>query len=112
MPELIAQAKASPGKLTFGSARPGTAQHLAGEPFKTMAGVDMAHVPYKGAAPAINDLLGKHLSIMFVDVSISLPHVRAGRLRALGVTGATRAAQLPDVRVIAEQGLPGFDVRA
>jgi len=110
--ELIAYAKANPGKLNYGTAGSGTAQHLAGELFKTTAGIDMVHVPYKGAAPAISDLLAGQIPLMFVDISISLPHVRAGRLRALAVTAGKRIPQLPEVPTVAESGLPGFEVNA
>lgn len=110
--ELIAWAKANPGKLNYGTAGAGTTQHLAGELFKTTAGIDMVHVPYKGAAPGINDLVAGQIPLMFVDISISLPHVRAGRLRALAVTAAKRIPQLPDVSTVSESGLPGFEVNA
>ncbi len=110
--ELIAYAKANPGKLTFGSAGNGTSQHLAGELFKTMAGVDMVHIPYKGGAPAMVDLLAGQISMTFGDIPTALPHIRAGKLRSLAVTGAKRSPLLPDVPTIAEQGLPGFDVSA
>jgi len=110
--ELIAYAKANPGKLNYGTAGSGTAQHLAGELFKTTAGIDMVHVPYKGAAPGISDLLAGQIPLMFVDISISLPHVRAGRLRALAVTAGKRIPQLTEVPTVAESGLPGFEVNA
>lgn len=110
--ELIAYAKANPGKLTFGSAGSGTSQHLAGELFKTMAGVDMQHVPYKGGALAMVDLLGGQISMTFGDIPTALPHIRSGKLRSIAVTGATRSPLLPEVPTIAEQGLPGFDVTA
>jgi len=109
--ELIAYARANPGKLSFGSAGAGTSQHLAGELFKQLAGVDMTHVPYKGAGPAVSDLLAGQIPLMFVDISAVLGHVRAGKLRALGVTSRTRTPLL-DVPTIAEQGLPGFEVNA
>lgn len=110
--ELIAYAKANPGKLNYGTAGAGSSQHLAGELFKTMAGIDLVHVPYKGAGPAIIDLLAGQIPLMFVDTSTSLPHVRAGRLRALAVTSAKRDPQLPNVPTVAESGLPGFEVNA
>jgi tripartite-type tricarboxylate transporter receptor subunit TctC len=110
--ELVAYAKANPGKLTFGSAGSGTSQHLAGELFKTMAGVDMVHIPYKGGAPAMIDLLAGQISMTFGDIPTALPHIRAGKLRSLAVTAAKRSPLLPDVPTIAEQGLPGFDVSA
>jgi len=109
--ELIAYARANPGKLSFGSAGAGTSQHLAGELFKQLAGVDMTHVPYKGAGPAVTDLLAGQIPLMFVDISAVLGHVRAGKLHALGVTSRNRTPLL-DVPTIAEQGLPGFEVNA
>src|ERR1043165_4599268 len=109
--DLIAYARANPGKLSFGSAGAGTSQHLAGELFKQLAGVDMTHVPYKGAGPAVTDLLAGQIPLMFVDISAVLGHVRAGKLRALGVTSRNRTPLL-DVPTIAEQGLPGFEVNA
>ena len=109
--ELIAYARANPGKLSFGSAGAGTSQHLAGELFKQLAGIDMTHVPYKGAGPAVSDLLAGQIPLMFVDISAVLGHIRAGKLRALGVTSRTRTPLL-DVPTIAEQGLPGFEVNA
>ena len=107
--ELIAYAKANPGKLNFASSGSGTSIHLAGELFKTMAGVQMAHVPYKGSAPAVTDLLGGQVQLMFDNLPSALPHIKAGKLKALAVTSATRAAALPDVPTVAESGLAGFD---
>ena len=107
--ELIAYAKANSGKLNFASSGSGTSIHLAGELFKTMAGVQMAHVPYKGSAPAVTDLLGGQVQLMFDNLPSALPHIKAGKLKALAVTSATRAAALPDVPTIAESGLAGFD---
>jgi tripartite-type tricarboxylate transporter receptor subunit TctC len=109
--ELIAYARANPGKLSFGSAGTGTSQHLAGELFKQLTGVEMTHVPYKGAGPAVSDLLAGQIPLMFADISAVLAHVRAGKLRALGVTSRNRTALL-DVPTIIEQGVPGFDVNA
>jgi tripartite-type tricarboxylate transporter receptor subunit TctC len=107
--ELIAYAKANPGKLNFASSGSGTSIHLAGELFKVMAGVQMTHVPYKGSAPALQDLLGGQVQLMFDNLPPSLPHIKAGKLRALGVTSLARTPALPDVPTIAESGLPGFD---
>ena len=107
--ELIAYAKANPGKLNFASSGSGTSIHLAGELFKAMAGVQMAHVPYKGSAPAIADLLGGQVQIMFDNLPSALPQIKAGKLRALAVTSAQRAPALPDVPTVAESGLPGFE---
>jgi tripartite-type tricarboxylate transporter receptor subunit TctC len=107
--ELIAYAKANPGKINFASSGSGTSIHLAGELFKTMAGVQMAHVPYKGSAPAIADLLGGQVQIMFDNLPSALPQIRGGKLRALAVTSAQRAPALPDVPTVAESGLPGFE---
>jgi len=108
--EFIAYAKAHPGKLNFGSGSTGSAGHLAGELFKTMAGVDMTNVQYKGAAPAMNDLIGGQIQLMFDNLASSLAQVRAGRIRALAVTTAKRSALAPDLPTIAESGLPGFDI--
>lgn len=108
--ELIEYAKANPGKLSFGSAGNGSSNHLSGELFKTMAGVDMVHVPYKGGAAALTDLLGGLLSLMFDVISTAMPHVRTGKIRALGVTSPKRSAIAPDLPTIAESGLPGFEV--
>jgi tripartite-type tricarboxylate transporter receptor subunit TctC len=108
--EFIAYAKAHPGKLNFGSGSTGSAGHLAGELFKTMAGVEMTHVPYKGAGPAMNDLIGGQIQLMFDNLASSLGQVRAGKVRALAVTTARRSALAPDLPTIAESGLPGFDI--
>jgi tripartite-type tricarboxylate transporter receptor subunit TctC len=108
--EFIAYAKANPGKLNFGSGSTGSAGHLAGELFKAMAGVEMTHVPYKGAAPAMNDLIGGQVQLMFDNLASSLAQVRAGKIRALAVTTAKRSPLAPDLPTIAESGLPGFDI--
>jgi tripartite-type tricarboxylate transporter receptor subunit TctC len=108
--EFIALAKARPEQITFGSAGNGTASHLAGELMNSMAGIRLLHIPYKGSSPAHTDLLGGHISSAFPGVAISLPHIRAGRLRALGVTGLKRAESLPEVPTISESGLQGFEV--
>jgi tripartite-type tricarboxylate transporter receptor subunit TctC len=107
--ELIAYAKANPGKLNFASSGSGTSIHLSGELFKVMAGVEVTHVPYKGSAPALQDLLGGQVQLMFDNLPPSLPQIKAGKLRALGVTTAARSPALPDVPTIAESGLPGFE---
>jgi tripartite-type tricarboxylate transporter receptor subunit TctC len=108
--EFIALAKSQPGKLNFGSGSTGSAGHLAGELFKSMAGVDMAHIPYKGAAAAMQDLIGGRVELMFDNLASSLSQVKAGRIRALAVTTARRSALAPDLPTIAESGLPGFDI--
>jgi tripartite-type tricarboxylate transporter receptor subunit TctC len=108
--EFIAYAKANPGKLNFGSGSTGSAGHLAGELFKTMAGVEMTHVPYKGAAPAMQDLVGGQIQLMFDNLASSLAQVKAGRVKALAVTTARRSALAPELPTIAESGLPGFDI--
>jgi len=107
--ELIAQAKAKPGQITFASYGNGSSAHLIGELFKMMAGVDLLHVPYKGAAPAVNDLLGGQVNILFADVAAILPHVKSGKVKALGIGSSKRFAGLPDVPTIAEAGVPGFE---
>jgi tripartite-type tricarboxylate transporter receptor subunit TctC len=110
--ELIAYAKQRPGQLNFGSPATGSTPHLAGELFNHLAGVKLVHVPYKGAAPALNDLIGGRLQLSFDNVPPALPHIRAGRLRALAVTSAQRQADLPELPTVAEAGLPGFEVAA
>jgi tripartite-type tricarboxylate transporter receptor subunit TctC len=108
--ELIALAKAKPGELAFGSAGNGTSQHLSGELFKKMTGEDMIHVPYKGSAPAVLDLIGGQVQLMFDNLPSSLPQVKAGKLRALAVTGPRRSPALPDLPTLAESGLSGFSI--
>lgn len=107
--ELIAYAKANPGKVNFGSSGSGSSIHLSGELFKSMAKVDMQHVPYKGSAPAVTDLLGNQISIMFDNMPSAIQHVRSGKLRPLAVTTAKRSPELPDVPTIAEAGVPGYE---
>jgi tripartite-type tricarboxylate transporter receptor subunit TctC len=107
--ELIAFAKAHPGDVTFASSGNGTSIHLAGELFKTMTGVDMRHVPFKGSAPAIAAMLGGHVNIMFDNLPSSFAQIKSGGLRALAVTSATRSAALPDVPTLAESGLTGYE---
>ncbi len=104
--ELVAQAKANPGKINFGSAGSGTITHLAGELLKVEAGINLVHIPYKGAAPAVNDLLGGQVQMGVFDLPILLPHIRAGKLKALVITSGRRAATLPDVQTTAEAGYP------
>ena len=108
--ELIALAQAKPGELAFASAGNGTSQHLSGELFKKMTGVDMIHIPYKGSAPAVSDLIGGQVQLMFDNIPSSLPQVRAGKLRALAVTGPKRSPVLPDLPTLSEAGLPGFSI--
>jgi len=110
--EFIAYAKANPGKLNYASAGSGTPHHIAGEMFKQLAGVDMIHVPYKGTGPAVNDLLAGQVAFMSVEILAALPHVRAGKLRALGVATPVRSEVAPEVPTVAEAGLPGFEVTA
>jgi tripartite-type tricarboxylate transporter receptor subunit TctC len=109
VPELIAYLKANPGKVNFASSGSGTSIHLSGELFKVMTGVQMTHVPYKGSAPALTDLVGGQVQLMFDNLPSSLAFIKAGKLRALAVTSAARAAALPDVPTIAESGVPGFE---
>ena len=108
--EFIAYAKANPGKLNFGSGSTGSAGHLAGELFKAMAGVNMVHVPYKGAAPAMQDLIGGQVQLMFDNFASANTQVKAGKVKALAVTTAKRSALAPDLPTIAESGLAGFDI--
>jgi tripartite-type tricarboxylate transporter receptor subunit TctC len=104
--ELIAYAKANPGKINYGSAGSGSITHLAGELLKVEAGIDLVHVPYKGAAPAVTDLLSGQVQMGIFDVPVLLSHIRAGKLKALAITSAKRAATLPDVQTTAEAGYP------
>ena len=112
MPELIAYARANPGRLNYGSFGNGTSPHLSGELFKLLAKVDLTHIPYKGAAPALTDLLGGRLDVVFSTASSAGTYVRGGRMRALAVTSATRAAAYPDLPTIAESGVPGYEAIA
>jgi tripartite-type tricarboxylate transporter receptor subunit TctC len=107
--ELIALAKKEPGKINFASAGNGTTNHLSGELFKSMAKIDIVHVPYRGAGPAMNDLIGGHVQMFFDLMPVVLPQIAAGKVRALANAGAKRPAALPDLPTVAEQGLPGFD---
>ena len=107
--ELIALAKKEPGKLNFASAGNGTTNHLSGELFKSMANIDIVHVPYRGAGPAMNDLIAGHVQMFFDLMPVVLPQIAAGKVRALANAGAKRPSALPDVPTVAEQGLPGFD---
>ncbi|RPI45780.1 MAG: tripartite tricarboxylate transporter substrate binding protein [Betaproteobacteria bacterium] len=108
--EFIAYAKARPGKLNYAATGYGNATHLAGELFKVLAGVDMVYVFYKGGGPALTDVIGGQVSLIFAGVASSAGHIKSGKLRALGVTTARRAAALPDVPTIAEAGVPGYEV--
>ena len=108
IPELIAHAKANPGKINYGSAGPGTPQNIACELFKMMAGVDLVHVPYRGGAPAATDLVAGHLQVIFSPVSEAIQHIQAGKLRPLAVTTAARLNVLPDVPTVAES-VPGYE---
>jgi tripartite-type tricarboxylate transporter receptor subunit TctC len=107
--DLIAMAKAAPGTLNFGSGGLGTTPHMTAELFCSLAGIKMAHIAYRGEAPAINDLLGGQISLMFPNLSAVMGNVKAGRLRALAVTSAQRSASAPDIPTIAETALPDFD---
>jgi tripartite-type tricarboxylate transporter receptor subunit TctC len=107
--ELIALAKKEPGKINFASAGNGTTNHLSGELFKSMAKIDIVHVPYRGAGPAMNDLIAGHVQMFFDLMPVVLPQIAAGKARALANAGAKRPSALPDVPTVGEQGLPGFD---
>ncbi len=107
--ELITAARAQPGKIDFASSGNGSAQHLVGALFNSMAGIDLNHVPYKGSGPAMQDLIAGQVGVSFAGVPNVLGHVRSGRLRALGVTTATRWSELPDVPTLAEAGVPGYE---
>ena len=110
--ELIARAKAKPGTVFFGSSGNGSTNHLAGELLKSVTGIDIVHVPYKGAAPAMNDLVAGHIPMMFDNIPAVLPQVRAKTINAIAVAGSRRASALPDVPTVAESGVPGFEASA
>ena len=109
VPELIALARAKPGQLNYASSGSGAAAHLSGELFKAMTGVDMVHVPYKGAQPALTDVIAGQAQLMFATSASVLPYVKSGRLRALAVTTAQRSATVPELPTVAEAGVPGFE---
>ena len=111
VPEFIAYAKANPGRVNMASAGNGSSQHLSGELFKMMAGVDMVHVPYRGGGPALTDLLGGQVQVYFAATASSVAYIRAGKLRALAITTATRSEALPDIPAMADF-LPGYDASA
>ena len=106
--DLVALARAAPGSLSFGSSGTGGSPHLAGELFKSLTGTNLLHVPYKGLAPAITDLLGGQIQVMFADVGLVNAHLKAGKLRGLATTGAGRSTLLPDLPTVAEAGVPGY----
>jgi len=108
--EFTALAKARPGQLRYGSAGAGTSQHLSGELFDMMAGTKMVHVPYKGGVAAMTDLMGGQIELAFENAPNAVPHIKAGKLRAIGVTTATRTGALPEVPTLAEAGVPGYEV--
>ena len=107
--ELVAAAKKAPGTINFASAGPGTAQHMTGELFKSRAGIDLVHVPYKGSGPGMTDLLGGQVPLMVDSLASALPHIKSGKIKIIAVTTAQRAPQLPNVPTIAESGYPGFE---
>jgi tripartite-type tricarboxylate transporter receptor subunit TctC len=106
--EVIAYGKANPGKLSYGSSGVGSASHLSGALFQQTSGIDMLHVPYRGTGPAVTDLLGDRIQLMFAPALTVTPHITAGKLKALGVTGSARSALFPDFPTISESGLPGY----
>ena len=108
--DLIALARARPGQLSYATAGNGSASHLGTEVFKAMAKVDIVHVPYKGAAPGVTDLMGGHVQMMIIGMAVGLPTVRGGKVRALGVSSLTRSPAAPDLPTLNESGLPGFEV--
>ena len=110
--ELIALAKAQPGKLNYGVGSNGSAPHIASEVLKTMAGIDIVHVPYNGAAPALKAVLANEVTMVFDNPATSIGHIQSGKLRALAVSGKARAPQMPDVPTVAEAALPGFEVNS
>ena len=110
--ELIKLAKEEPGSLSYGTSGPGSPHHLYAELFKSMTGIEMTHIPYKGSVPALTDVVAGHIPLMFVDLGPAQPMIKDGKVRALGVSSAVRVASLPDVAPIAEVGVPGFEAVA
>ena len=108
--ELVAKAKRAPGTISFGSVGNGTSPHLAGELFKTMAGIDLVHVPYKGSSPALTAVIAGEIPVAFVDLTAALPHIRGGKVRGLATTGARRPAAAADMPTMAEAGVPGYEI--
>jgi tripartite-type tricarboxylate transporter receptor subunit TctC len=108
--DLVAAAKARPGVIAFASAGNGSSQHMSGETFKLLAGAELMHVPYRGSAPAIQDLIAGQVPVSFETVTVALPHIQGGKVRALAVTSAKRSAMLPDTPTLQEAGIAGFDV--
>ena len=108
--ELIAQAKAKPGSMSFASAGNGTSQHLSGELFKAMAGLDMVHIPYKGSAPAIQDVMAGQVPMMFDTTVVAAPHIKSGNVRALAVTSSTRVKGMESIPTLSEAGVPGYQL--
>jgi tripartite-type tricarboxylate transporter receptor subunit TctC len=108
--DLVAAAKARPGVIAFASAGNGSSQHMSGETFKLLAGAELMHVPYRGSAPAIHDLIAGQVPVSFETVTVALPHIQGGKVRALAVTSAKRSAMLPDTPTLQEAGIAGFDV--
>lgn len=110
--EVVAMAKAKPGDMSYASAGPGTSNHLAGALFESLSQISMLHVPYKGSAPALNDVLAGHVKLMFDLQATALPHIASGKLKALAVTSKERSPQLPNVPTMVESGVPGYEVSA
>src|SRR5512133_3518209 len=110
--DLIALLKANPGKYSYASGGAGAGAHLSGELFKHLAGVELTHIAYKGNAPALNDVLGGHVAIMFDTITTSIPHVRSGKLKALATTGEKRSPLAPELPTMIEAGVPGFEISA
>ncbi|HSF46855.1 MAG TPA: tripartite tricarboxylate transporter substrate binding protein [Burkholderiales bacterium] len=108
--ELLASAKAKPGKLSYASTGTGSSNHLSMEKFKQMAGVDIVHIPYKGSAPALTDLIGGQVDLMFDNIPNVLPHVKGGKLKAIAVTSQKRSPHVPDLPTVSESGVPGYEV--
>jgi tripartite-type tricarboxylate transporter receptor subunit TctC len=108
IPDLIKYAKANPGKLSYASSGTGTTLHLSGEMLKTMTGIQMTHVPYKGGPPALNDVVAGHVQLVFADPSSAIQQIRAGRVRPLGLTSTVRLPSAPEIPPIADAGVPGF----